>query len=215
MTAQLQLASGVVIDTRTGIPITPNVNGAHAERREKPSRRTITHGRDRTNKEVRINVVDLPADPRALNTVALVYVYYMLGLADHDIADCTGLRVDQIEHIKGMQLFDRVASTIVVNAGKLAQADVRARIEQMSNTAVSAIEDIIDDAEVDAAVKLRASQDILDRAGFGAKQIHEHNHKLSGGLTIRYIDDTEDTKSVPTIDIDREGAEDAESESIG
>jgi hypothetical protein len=211
----LQLANGVVIDTNTGIPIAPTIDGTQAERREKPSRRTATNGRDRTNKEIRLNVADLPADPRALNTVGIVYVYYMLGLADHDIADCTGLRLDQVEHIKGMQLFERLGSMIITNAGKIAQADTRARIEQMSSVALDAIEDIIDDREVEASVKLRASQDMLDRAGFGAKQITEHHHKMSGGLTIRMIDDTESTSTIPTIDIDREGAEDAQSESSG
>jgi hypothetical protein len=198
----LALANGVIIDTNTGQVITPTINPEAASVKEQPSRKTYERGRDKNNRVFRLNAADLPAAPRSITSIGVVWLYFMLGLSDHDIADATGMRMDQVEHIKGLQLFDRIGKMLIDNAAKLHDDDIRTRLIVMSSSALDNIEDIAGDAEVDAAVKLRAAQDVLDRAGFGAKQIHEHNVKMSGGLVIKYIDDTESTKPVPEMIID-------------
>lgn len=198
----LALANGVIIDVNSGQTITPTINPDAASVHEQPSRSTFERGRDKSNRVFRLNAADLPAAPRSITSVGIVWLYFMLGLSDHDIADATGMRMDQIEHIKGLQLFERIGKSIIDNAAKLHDDDIRTRLVVMSSKALDNIADIANDARVDAAVKLRASQDVLDRAGFGARQIHEHNVKMSGGLVIKYIDDTESSKPVPTIDID-------------
>lgn len=200
----LALANGVIIDTNTGQVITPSINPEAASIKEQPSRKTLERGRDKNNRVFRLNAADLPAAPRSITSIGIVWLYFMIGLSDHDIADATGMRLDQVEHIKGLQLFDRIGKMIIDNAAMLHDDDIRTRLVVMSSKALDNIEDISDDNEVDAAVKLRAAQDILDRAGFGAKQIHEHNVKMSGGLVIKYIDDTEATKPVPEITIDHD-----------
>lgn len=206
----LPLANGIMIDTRTGQAINPALSVDATEKKERPSRRTSEAGRDKNNRDIRTNIVDLPADPKAVTTSAVVWMYYMLGLSDHDIADATGLTLPQIEHVKGLKLFDQLTDRVTRNMAVLVEQDMQGRISRMSGKALDSIEDIIDDGEVDAAIKLRASQDMLDRAGFSPKQIIEHKHKVEGGLIIKYIEDEQDnTSSVPAVDIDYEEAEDA------
>lgn len=48
-----------------------------------------------------------------------------------------------------------------------------ARILEMTDPALSELRRLVDDAEAPPAVRLAAVRDILDRAGLGARQVHE------------------------------------------
>lgn len=226
---ELPLANGIVIDTRTGQAIAPSLhdnavkqqenNDAHRSRQTSTAarngvrdgkERVAERGRDRSNRAVRTPIAELPADPRAITTVGVVWLYFTLGLSDFDIRDATGLTLPQIESIKGLSLFDTIGDRVGHNLAELGREDIRSRIERMANRSVDVIEAVIDDNEVEASVKLRAAQDLLDRAGHSAKQIIEHNHKLEGGLVIKHVRSVEmDSSQLPRIHIDRDGASDA------
>jgi hypothetical protein len=201
--ADLPLANGIIIDTQTGQALNPKLAPDQLiakENKPEDKRRVQERGLDTNNKAIRISTAELPADPQSLNTAGIVWMYFYLGLNDVDIAACTGLRVDQVSLIKGMKLFMQLNTLISDNIAKLNSFDIEARIHKLSGNAMTAIEGIIDDEEVEAAVKLRAAQDLLDRAGHSAKHIIEKRTLLEGGLVIKHV--TADSKhELPEINL--------------
>lgn len=211
--ANLPLANGIIIDTKTGQAMAPKLSPDETVSRVKPRdvNRTVERARDTNNKAIRASIADLPADPSATTTAGVVWLYYMLGLNDVDIATCTGLTMQQVDLIKGMKLFGQLDTMIISNSAKLSSASIETRIHSMANKSMGVIEDIMDDGEVDAAVKLRAAQDLLDRAGHSSKQISDKKSLLEGGLVIRVITEgSNDMRRVPEIVINKNGAVDVE-----
>lgn len=207
---QLPLANGIIIDTETGQAIGPSVSAAKTERLQRKEPASHVQGRDRVNKAIRIGIAELPAEPRALTTIGVVWLYYTLGLSDYDISTATGLTVAQVESIKGLSMFDTVQSMLMSNVSKLGEEDIHQRIASLAPRALDEMEDILDDGEVDAGTKVRVAESLLDRAGYAPKQMVEHKHKHEGGLIIKYVEDkTVDAKAIPPVQIDRAGAIDA------
>jgi hypothetical protein len=218
---ELPLANGVVIDTKTGQAIAPSLSADAAARQEKKDEAKSTgsradrsnaaaRGRDRSNKAVRTPIAELPADPRAITTVGVVWLYFSLGLSDFDISDATGLTLSQVDSIKGLSLFETIGDRVGHNLTLLGQEDIRSRIEGYATKSLDTLNAALDDDDVEAAVKVRVAQDLLDRAGHSAKQIIEHNHKLEGGLVIRHVRETHiDSDALPRVNIDRNGAQNA------
>lgn len=208
--SQLPLANGIIIDTETGQAIGPSISASKTDRVRKKEPRSHVAGRDRVNTAIRIGIAELIAEPRALTTIGVVWMYYTLGLSDYDISTATGLTVDQVESIKGLSIFDTLQNTLTGNLTKLGEEDIHKRIAALAPKALDELEDIIDDAEVEVAVRARVADSLLDRAGYAPKQMIEHKHKHEGGLIIKYVEDrTQDMKTIPGVQIDRHGAEDA------
>lgn len=207
---QLPLANGIIIDTETGQAIGPSLSADKAERVMKKERKSHVQGRDRVNRDIRIGIAELPAEPRALTTIGVVWMYYTLGLSDFDIATATGLTAGQVESIKGLSMFETLQTTLVANMTKLGEEDMHSRIAQLAPKALDELEDILEDINVDASTKARVAEGMLDRAGYAPKQMVEHKHKHEGGLIIRYVEERAvDPKSIPAVQIDRQGAQDA------
>lgn len=208
--ATLPLANGIIIDTETGQAIGPSIAAEKAERVTRREPRSHVAGRDRVNRGIRIGIAELPAEPRALTTIGVVWMYYTLGLSDYDISTATGLTVAQVESIKGLSMFDTLQNTLTANMTKLGEDDIHQRIASLAPRALNELEDILDDTDVDANTKVRVADSILDRAGYAPKQMVEHKHKHEGGLIIKYVEDkTMDAKAIPPVQIDRNGAVDA------
>lgn len=208
--AQLPLANGIIIDTETGQAIGPSIAAEKVQRVAKKEPRSHVQGRDRVNRAIRIGIAELPAEPRALTTIGAVWMYYVLGLSDYDISTATGLTVAQVESIKGLSMFDTLQNTLTGNLTKLGEEDLHQRIASLAPRALDELEDILEDNEVDANTKARIAEGMLDRAGYAPKQMVEHKHKHEGGLIIKYVEDRSiDAKTIPPVQIDRNGAEDA------
>ncbi len=207
---QFALANGLIVDTATGAIINPNASADKVEKAVAREKHAPSIGRDRSNKPIRISIGELPADPRACTTVGIVWLYWSMGLSDYDIRDATGLTLAQIESVKGLSLFNQIQNIITNNLSKLGEEDMLTRIASLAPRAMDEMESVLNDSEVDVNAKVRVAESLLDRAGFGAKQITEHRHKVEGGLLIRYVEETViDAKKIPQINIDREGATDA------
>jgi hypothetical protein len=203
--AELPLANGLIIDThsRQALPpkVTPEAVELHAKKKVKDRKETTTRGLDTNNQRIRTVIADLPADPQSLTTAGVVWLYFHLGLSDIDIATCTGLSITHVNLIKGMKLFDQLSNLITTNHAKLGTSDIESRIQQLADKSMTTVEDIIDSEDVDAAVKLRAAQDMLDRAGHSAKQVIERRSMLEGGLTIRIVSDSNVSPDIPPIEV--------------
>jgi hypothetical protein len=203
----LPLANGLVIDVETGQALLPTtspeavIQQQTTKTRQTPSAATV-RGRDRNNRPVRRSIVDLPADTKAVTTAGVVWLYFTLGINDAEIAEATGLKLSQVDMIKGLQLFGQLDQLVKDNIAMLQSADVQKRIEQIAVAAVDKLEDLAESDDTRPATKARIYMNMLDRGGYSPKQVMEHRHSLEGGLTIRHIREIAQPKHMPTIDVD-------------
>jgi len=202
----LPLANGLVIDTKTGQAILPSTSPEQviqqqtAKTKQQPADAS-TRGRDRNNRVIRRGLIDLPADNRAVTTAGVVWLYYTLGINDAEIAEATGLKLSQVDMIKGLQLFTQLDNLIKQNIAAMHQEDVQKRIDAMSADVLTKLEDIVDDMDTKPATRARVLMNMLDRGGFSPKQVMEHRHSLEGGLVIRHIREVAQPKHMPIVDV--------------
>ena len=202
----LPLANGLIIDTKTGQAILPSTSpDSVINQQVKKTRDTKVaaniRGRDRSNRVVRRGLVDLPADTKAITTAGVVWLYFTLGINDAEIAEATGLKLSQVDMIKGLQLFNQLDVLLKDNIAALTSDSVQKRIDAMSGKALDGLEDILEDEETRPATKARVLMNMLDRGGFSPKQVMEHRHSMEGGLVIRHIREVAQPKQMPTIDV--------------
>jgi len=205
--AELPLANGLVIDTTTGQAMLPStapdaVIKQQTARTQQTTQAAITRGRDRNNRVVRRGLIDLPADSKAVTTAGVVWLYFILGINDAEIAEATGLKISQVDMIKGLQLFTQLDTLIKDNITALQHHDVQKRIDSLSSDALTKLEELVEDEDTKPATKARVLMNMLDRGGFSPKQVLEHRHSLEGGLTIRHIREIAQPKHMPSIDVD-------------
>jgi hypothetical protein len=203
----LPLANGLVIDTATGQAMLPSTSPdaviAQQTKASRQSEKTTTiRGRDRNNRVVRRGLIDLPADSKAITTAGVVWLYFTLGINDAEIAEATGLKLSQVDMIKGLQLFTQLDQLLKDNIHDMQADSVQKRIDAMSTTALDLLEDLTQDEETRPATKARIAMNMLDRGGFSPKQVMEHRHSLEGGLVIRHIREIAQPKHMPTVDVD-------------
>lgn len=203
----LSLANGLIIDTTTGQAMLPTTSPdavikQQQTKYQQTEQAAAVRGRDRNNRAVRRGLVDLPADTKAVTTTGVVWLYFTLGINDAEIAEATGLKLSQVDMIKGLQLFSQLDQLVKGNISALQHDDVQKRIDNMSGEALTKLQDLVDDEETRPATKSRILMNMLDRGGFSARQIMEHHHSLDGGLVIRHIREVASPKSMPTLDID-------------
>ena len=205
--ADLPLANGLVIDTTTGQAMLPStspeavIQQQTTKHRQSPQAATI-RGRDRSNRVVRRGLIDLPADSKAVTTAGVVWLYFILGINDAEIAEATGLKISQVDMIKGLQLFGQLDQLIKDNITALQHHDVQKRIDSLSSDALTKLEELVEDEDTKPATKARVLMNMLDLGGFSPKQVLEHRHSLEGGLTIRHIREIAQPKHMPSIDVD-------------
>jgi hypothetical protein len=202
----LPLANGLIIDTTTGQAILPNTSPdsviqQQTTKTKQTKEATVVRGRDRNNRAIRRGLIDLPADTKAVTTAGVVWLYYNLGINDAEIADATGLKISQVDMIKGLQLFGQLDILLRDNLAALTADNVQKRIDGMSAGALDKLEDLLEDEETRPATKARIAMNMLDRGGFSPKQVMEHRHSLEGGLVIRHIREIAAPKHMPTIDV--------------
>jgi hypothetical protein len=203
----LPLANGLIIDTATGQAMLPSTSPEaviqQQTKKHAQSTQTATiRGRDRNNRAIRRGLIDLPADSKAVTTCGVVWLYFTLGINDAEIAEATGLKISQIDMIKGLQLFTQLDNLVKDNIHALSADSVQKRIDAMSADALNKLEDMLEDEETRPATKARIAMNMLDRGGFSPKQVMEHRHSMEGGLVIRHIREIAQPKHMPSVDVD-------------
>src|SRR5688572_5272499 len=129
-------------------------------------------------------IAELPLPPQQMSGVALVLFYSMWGLNESDIAIAVGLSEAQVKNIKHLPEYMSLSKDILKNVLEFEANDVRTYFQQ---NAARAAKKIIDLTEEDGALGFKASQDVLDRAGFRPVDVHEHSVKVENSLKIEYI----------------------------
>lgn len=161
-----------------------------------------------TNKEATQLVVntrrklsDLPDVPKTMNTVSVVLSYSLFGLSDFEIALATGMTETQVGIVKTHDAYTQMRNVVIASIIDSEADDIRSLFVVNSRRAVDTMLSVLNNSKSEAN-KLVVAKDILDRAGHRPADVVEHQHKLSGGLTIEIIQRSD--KTIPTIDLEVE-----------
>jgi hypothetical protein len=143
------------------------------------------------------SIAELPVPTKQMSGLGLVLFYSMWGLSNQEIAIALGLTIDQVLHIKKLPQYSQISEDIKKTVLEHEANDVKAFFQQRAMGAAQKIVTLAE--EEDGVLGFKASQDILDRAGFRPADIVEHNHNLSGGLRIEVINKSAEN-DIPAID---------------
>lgn len=191
---KIELAKpGDPLVTRTGVLVDPDLPRIQKALDKLPA----TVGETRSNNAIspsdfrsqkKRNIKDLPAPVNVMNGVGAVFMYTMMGVGDREIADTLGITTMQLDELRHhsayVECFQQVIDELIS-----AQSDaIQARIASYANKAVDNIFHIAQHTEEDS-LKLRANQDLADRAGIGAKQMMERKVGQQATLRIMVIDE--------------------------
>ena len=140
------------------------------------------------------NLKELPAEVNMINGVAAVFMYTMLGVGDREIADALRITVPEVEAVRAhsayKECFDTVVSTFIDKNSDL----LAARIAAYSHSALDVVGSLATTGKKEET-KLRASIDLLDRAGVKAKDVEARNLGNKGNeLRIVVVEPGKDTK---------------------
>lgn len=160
--------------TPSGEIIEPDgVEGKELKAKFKPSKR-------RTMKE-------MPAPPQILNAVACVFLYTLMGVGEREIAESLKITAKEVRDVRKMpaytECFDAIANEFINANSEL----IGARIAAYSHDALTSVAQIAVKGKNEGN-RLRAGQDLLDRAGHGPKESVAKRMMTSNELRIVVID---------------------------
>lgn len=144
---------------------------------------------------------DLPAPPRASNALSVVLTYTNIGLSDEDIAIACDLTVEQVQRMRKTPAYAALSEAVTKALLETDSDDVRTYLAQHARLAAQSIVTAVQSQ--DEAIALRASMDVLDRAGHRPADVVEHRHRMEGGLTIEIIERSS-ANDVPSVPVDKE-----------
>lgn len=151
------------------------------------------------------NPNELPSDGSVQKAINVILVYHLLGLTENETAHLLGVDLQQVRDIKELPAYQE---TFEAMHGEIISANsnnIQARIQSYASNAVTRVASLMDEADKDI-VKLKASQDILDRSGMSADTLYGKNNGDSvDGFKIVVQDAEEDGKKSIEIDIGMKG----------
>jgi len=125
---------------------------------------------------------DLPAPMQTMHCIACVVVYTVLGLGVREIADALNVDISVVERAKEHQAYDETFQALASEFINANSNLISARIAAASHGAVSSLVDIAHNGKQEGN-KMRASIDLLDRAGHSKKT----PHGIDGANDLRIV----------------------------
>lgn len=164
-----------------------------------PQQKTLSRPAD-YKPSVRQTTKDLPAPTRSMNAIGVVFMYTMLGVADTEIASVLNITIPQIKEIKSSDAYSKTFE-MMMHAFIDANSDVlQSRIAAMAHGALSTVASLASNSKIEG-VKLKASIDLLDRAGTKKADQVKNNGMSMGQLRIVVTTPSKDTSI--DVEIDR------------
>lgn len=190
----LKLADGTLIDTATGKRVKPAtdvdmvMSSLQAKNDEpfEPAKRYLD---------------ELPASPKMLNAVNVILVYKLFGLNDADIAYVTDITIEQVAQIAASTAYAKMFETVLSNIRNFDSNLVRKELNDNALIAARSLTSIARSDEENAKDRINAANSILDRTGNRPVDVIEHRHSVEGGLSIRIIEESAESK-LPTINLE-------------
>jgi hypothetical protein len=116
---------------------------------------------------------ELPAAPNVMKGVAVVFGFTVLGLTDRDIAEILGVTVTQVREIRAHAAYNETFNIISSEFVSAKSKRLDSRIAAMADNALDTVGEIMTTGKENN--RLRASIDVLDRAGAGQKETRQNN----------------------------------------
>lgn len=151
---------------------------------------------------VQRKLADMPAEPRVMNTVAVVLGYTLFGVSVAEIAIATSMSEEQVKSICAHDAYGKMRETIIQTIVNAETDNVRDMITSHSRHAAKSLVDTLLTTKSEAN-RIVVAKDILDRAGHRPADVVEHRHKMDGGLTIEIIH-KDKRNEMPVIDLEVE-----------
>ena len=137
---------------------------------------------------VRRTLADLPLPAKQMNVLSAVCAYTLMGLSDRDIGEALSMDIERVGRVKMMdgyiQFYDNVVKSIIDEEA----SDVRSLFAANARKAAGNLVDLASDAE-NEGVRLKANQDILDRAGHRPADVVLVKGQLDTTLKVVYVED--------------------------
>lgn len=147
----------------------------------------------------RRKLADLPIAPKHLNPIAVICLYTMYGLDSQEIAIATNLGVDQVIAIRMSNEYSMMQRAVVDTVLEAETGEVKDYIKKASFDAAKRVRGLVSSRDEDVA--LRASRDVMDRAGLRPADVVELRGRMDMGLVIEVVDRSKDTHR-PVIDME-------------
>jgi len=145
---------------------------------------------------------DLPLTPASTNPIAVILSYVLFGLSNTDISIATSIPEPQIIAIRSstpfLELYETLKTTIIEQESE----NVRGFFVAASRAAATRVAELITDTD-NPLVALKASQDILDRAGHRPADVLLIKGQMENVLKIEHYrkDGSKIDNTAPTIDL--------------
>lgn len=132
-------------------------------------------------------IKELPAEARVITAVGAVFMYTLLGVGDREIADTLGTDVEEVNSLRNHSAYGECFQII---HGEFINANsdlLTSRIAAYSQTALQTVGHLASAGKKEE-VQLRASIDLLDRAGVRPKDQDQRAQGMRNDLRIIIVD---------------------------
>lgn len=149
----------------------------------------------------RRTIKELPAIPGMVNAISCVLFYTMLGVGDREISEALKITTDDLKNIRKSPAYEECFQLIAEEFVSANSNLISARIAAYSHDALTSVADVAFNGKKEE-VRLRASTDLLDRAGHAPR---EFNRKAMAGLSSLKIMITEGVGKSTGVEISVDG----------
>lgn len=149
----------------------------------------------------RRNPNEMPTpDANMQKAINVILMYQLLGLNDNEIAHLLGIDMDQVRDIKQMGAYQDTFEAVFSELISVNSSSLQARLSRHAHTAMNTVVSLTEKADKDM-VRLKASQDILDRSGLDPDFLFgkPSDSQVDGFKII--IEDANDRPSGTKVDI--------------
>jgi len=150
----------------------------------------------------RRTVKELPSgDPNTQTAINAVIVYQLLGMTDNEMSFITHIAVEDIQKIRRLEAYQETFEILFHEMIGVNTNSLQAKIASFASDALDNVMYIAENSEHQLA-KLKANQDILDRAGLHPETLFGKNKQEDGFDSLKIvISDSKDEQTKVDIDL--------------
>lgn len=148
----------------------------------------------------RRTVKELPADVRTQTVINAVMVYQLLGMTDNEISHITGVSISDIVKIKHLNEYQETFDILFHQFISVNSNSLQSKIASFAGEALDHVMVIARESKHDLA-KLKANQDILDRAGLHPETLFGKNKQEDGFESLKIVIQDGADKEGMSVDI--------------
>lgn len=146
---------------------------------------------------IKRSLADMPVPAKELNVISVICLYTLIGLSERDIAEALNITADRVARVKMLDAYSTVYEYVTKAIIDEDSEDVAHLFAAHARKAAQSVLQLATDEDTNAAVRLGAAKDILDRAGHRPIDRIQVQGQLDQTLRIMYV---EEEKSGAVID---------------